>query len=270
MKNDVCLAKKIRKLEPEAKKLLIEGELLVYLQPQINIETSCIEGFEALIRWKHPEKGILRPEHFLETAKELHLINFMDFMVFEKVCLFLKKRMDEHKELFHISCNFVREHFEREEFPAQLLKICEKTGVPAEYLAIEIVEGHAFEEEAAVQRTVTKLKECGFFVYLDDYGAKNSAFRDLMIHSISHVKLDKSIADNIEQEHVQVLTQGLCRIAHRLSYSVVCEGVETKQQLGLVRKCGVDIVQGFYYYKPMDMKAAELLYDKQKKRKDKF
>lgn len=267
MDNNLCLAEKTKELEVGAEGVLKEGEFLVYLQPQVNIENGCIEGFEALIRWKHPQKGILKPGCFLEEVKELHLMDSLDFMVFEKVCCFLKKRMDEHKELFHISCNFEREHFEREDFPEKVLEICERTGVPTRYLAIEIVEGHAFEKESAVQHTVTKLKEYGFFVYLDDYGAKTSNFGDLMIHSISHVKLDKNIVDNIDQGHVQILTQGLCKIAHRLSYSVVCEGVETKQQLKLIRECGVDIVQGFYYYKPMDMEQAEFLYDEQKRRK---
>lgn len=263
MGNQIGSLKGAKNFELSAESFFENGEFLVHLQPQVNIETGHIEGFEALIRWKHPEKGILQPGNFLEEAKHLHLMDSLDFMVFEKVCCFLKKRMNEHKKMFHISCNFVREHFEREYFPEDLLEICRREGVPTQFLAVEIVEGHAFEKEAAVQKIVTRLKEYGFLVYLDDYGAKNSTFGDLMIHSISHVKVDKNIVDNIEQEHVQILLSGLCKIAHRLSYSVVCEGVETERQLGLVKNCGVDMVQGFYYYRPMPMDQAGILYDEQ-------
>lgn len=261
----IAAFEKNEKMLSDIEKGVHNGEFLVYLQPQVNVVNGRIDSFEALIRWNHPERGILNPDSFLPTVRGLSLIREMDFMVFEKACLFLKKRMDEQKELFRISCNFVREHFLKEEFPDLLMGICQKVGIPSKYLSVEITEGSAFEEEGQVQKTICKLNAYGFFVYLDDYGANESTFSDLMIRNISHVKLDKKIVDHMEESHVQVVVHGLCEIAHRLSYSVVCEGVETEEQLKIARECGVDIIQGFYYYKPMNVEQAERLYDMQKK-----
>lgn len=261
---DGTIQKKVNLLDIE--KGVENDEFLVYLQPQINVTNGNIDSFEALIRWNHPERGILNPDSFLPMAKEYSLISEIDYIVFEKACCFLKSRMEDQKELFRISCNFVREHFVKEDFPDILIEICRRTGVPAKYLSVEITEGSAFKEEQKVQAAVSRLKAYGFHVYLDDYGADASTFSDLMIHSISHVKLDKKITDSIERRNVQVVVQGLCEIAHRLSYTVVCEGVETERQLELVKKCGVDIIQGFYYYKPMNLEQAGMLYDEQSRK----
>lgn len=251
-------------MEQELKDAWENDEFQVFLQPQVNVENGKIEGFEALIRWDHPTRGVLAPQDFLPAMKILKMAEGLDYLVFEKVCMFLNKRLEEKKELFCISCNFVREHFVKRDFACSLEAVREKYAVPASYLAVEITEGSAFADEQMVQDNVVMLKEFGYHVYLDDYGADQSTFSDLLFHSISHIKLDKKLVDHIEQKNAEVLVQGLCKIAHRLSYQVVCEGVETGLQCELAKKCGVDIIQGFYYYQPMDISNAEHLYDAEK------
>lgn len=237
------------------------NEFDIFLQPSINANDMSIEGFEALIRWNHPVHGVLEPNHFFPVLKSMNMFEQLDFFVFEKVCAFLGKRRRWGKPLFCISCNFSREHFEMNTFIQKLEVIREKYDIPSQYLAVEILEGSMFFNEPQVQKNVQELNCRGYQIYLDDCGADNSIVSDLMFHSITHLKIDKKMTRNIEQEHVQVVIQGLCNIAHKLSYRVVCEGVETQRQLELVRECGVDAVQGFYFYQPMDTICAEVLYD---------
>lgn len=251
-------------IEQEIANAWKNDEFQVFLQPQVNVENGKIEGFEALIRWEHPTRGVLLPQDFLPAVRDLGMAERLDYFVFKKVCMFLKKRLEEEKELFCVSCNFIREHFVKNDFARSLEYIRQKYGIPAWCLAVEITEGAAFADEEAVQSNVVLLKELGFPVYLDDYGADQSTFGDLLFHSISHIKLDKKLVDHIQQENAEVLVHGLCSIAHQLSYQVVCEGVETALQCELAKKCGVDLIQGFYYYQPMHMVYAEELYDMKK------
>lgn len=240
---------------------LNNDEFKIYLQPLVSAENERIDSFEALLRWQHPVKGVLEPTEFMPLIKVSALKEQLDYMVFEKVCAFLQQRLHAGKKMFCISCNFVREHFMKFDFVSEIQKIRRKYQVPAKYLALEIMEGQAFAYEGIVQRNVDELNRLGYPVYLDDCGAENSTISDLMFQSITHIKIDKKIIDQIERENVQVLLHGLCSIAHRLSCKAVCEGVETKEQLELAKRCGVDTIQGFYYYHPMNVANAEILFD---------
>ena len=247
----------------EIKNALKRDEFEIFLQPQVSVRSEDITGFEALIRWRHPQKGILNPGVFMPIIYALELGESLDYLVFMKVCAFLQKRQKEQKKLFRISCNFVREHFMKEDFVKKLFEICKEYEVSPRYLAVEILEGSGVLKEEIVQENIAKLHALGFEVYLDDCGAENSNMGDLIFHSITHIKIDKKLIDYVEREHVQILLQGLCTIAHKLSYQVVCEGVETQKQLEIVKKCGADFVQGFYFYRPMQAVHAGILYDKE-------
>lgn len=240
---------------------LKNDEFKIFLQPQVNVSNGFISGFEALVRWEHPQKGMLEPADFLSLFYTVGFMEQLDYLVFEKVCALLQKRSREGKGLFCVSCNFVRSHFMKTDFVANVQKIREKYQIPARYLAVEIMEGQAFSQEEIVQKNVEELNRLGYPVYLDDCGADKSTLSDLLFHSITHIKIDKKIVDQIEQENVQILLNGLCDIAHRLSCQTVCEGVETQKQLELARKCGVDAIQGFYFYQPMNAANAEVLFD---------
>lgn len=255
------LEKREKTLAYDIQDALKKDEFKIYLQPLISVDNERIDGFEALLRWQHPVKGVLEPTEFMPLIKTPSVKEQLDYMVFEKVCAFLQHRLQDGKKMFCISCNFVREHFMKFDFVTDIQKIREKYQVPARYLALEIMEGQAFAYEGIVQRNVEELNRLGYPVYLDDCGAENSTISDLMFHSITHIKIDKKIIDQIDRENVQVLLHGLCSIAHRLSCKTVCEGVETREQLELAKRCGVDTIQGFYFYHPMNVANAEILFD---------
>lgn len=245
----------------DLKKAWIRNEFDILLQPQIEADSRRIAGFEALLRWRHPRKGIILPEDFLPVAEELDLTRRLDYLVFDKVCAFLHKRLEDHKELFCVSSNFARAHFFEKDFVLRLEKIRNKYQIPARYLAIEMLEGSSFADVDLVQEVVMELKARGYSVYLDDCGGADFNVGDLMLQNVTHIKIDKHVVDKINQENVQVLLRGLCAMIHRMSYKVICEGIETLEQLNLAKKLGVDMIQGYYFYKPMNLLRAEVLYD---------
>lgn len=248
-------------LVQDLEQALHRDEFEIYLQPQVNVVTCRIEGFEALIRWQHPSLGILRPGEFFMEADELKVKGQLDFLVFDKACAFQYKRLYERKEMFCISCNFSREHFTETDFVEVLEQIRGRYRVPPEYFAIEILEGTAFSREYRIQENVERLRKMGYGVCLDDCGADNSTMADLLLESITEIKIDKKLVDHIEQQNVQILLEGISFIAGKMGYKVVCEGVETKRQYELVMKCGIHVMQGFYFYRPMSTAKAEILYE---------
>lgn len=237
------------------------GEFDIYLQPQVHVQSRKIVAFEALVRWIHPVMGLLEPKQFLPMITLQKIKEEIDYYVFEKACALLHRRFSEGKKLFCISCNFIRGHFIKTDFIQTLQKIREKYGIPTKFLALEIVEGKAFTFESIVQKNVEELNRLGYHVCLDDCGAEDSTLSDLMFHNITHIKFDKKITNQINHENVQILVNGLCSIAQRLCCKTVCEGVETSEQLEIAKRCGVEVIQGFYFYHPMDIAKAEQLYD---------
>lgn len=237
------------------------GELEIYLQPQVDVINRKIVGFEALVRWHHPVLGLLEPGQFLPQITFSKIREEIDYYVFEKVCALLHRRICQGKQLFCVSCNFIRGHFIKPDFVQIIQKIREKYQIPPRFLSLEIVEGKAFISEEIVQKNVEELHRIGYLVCLDDCGADNSTLSDLLFHSITHIKIDKKVIEHITNENVQILVNGLCKIAHRLSCETVCEGVETLEQMELVSNCGVQVIQGYYFYHPMTIPKAEYLYD---------
>lgn len=248
-------------LELGISKALKYGEFEIYLQPQVYAASGEIIGFEALLRWKHPIFGILEPAQFMPVITFQKTKEEIDYYVFEKACALLHRRFCEGKKLFCISCNFIREHFMKPDFVHRLQEIRKKYYISPEYLVLEIVEGKAFPFGGIVQRNVDELNRLGYPICLDDCGADNSTLSDLLFHSITHIKIDKKVTAQIDHENVQILVNGLCSIAHKLSCKTVCEGVETLEQVEIVKRCGVEVIQGFYYYHPMNTTKAEHLFD---------
>ena len=236
-------------------------EFVIFLQPQIYSTNREIVGFESLVRWNHPTKGIVGPGMFMDIVEALEVSKEFDYMIFDKVCQILYKRMKEGKQMFTISCNFAREHFLQDDFVEVLDKIRRKYNISSRYLAIELLEGKKFEDESKAQDTINHLNRTGYKVYLDDCGADSFCMDDLLFGNISHVKIDKRIVDNIEHSEMQDMLESLCSLAHAFNRTIVCEGVETLRQMELVRRCGADIIQGYYYYKPMAAAKAIAIFD---------
>lgn len=231
---------------------LEKGEFCAYYQPKYNIETKELSGAEALVRWRHPQKGLLPPGLFIPVFENNHFIIQVDFYIFERVCRFLQGIMDEGKELIVISSNFSRLHLNQPNFVDRLVAIVDKYNVPREYLEIEITETVATENFEQFVGTITKLKEKGFSVSIDDFGSGYSSIQLLYKLPIDVLKFDRDFVVEGEANGMKLeLLDSIISVTMKNGIKIICEGVETIEQEEFVRSHKCTYVQGFLYSKPV-------------------
>lgn len=227
---------------------LENDEFIIFLQPQVNAATEQIMGFEALARWQH-ENNLITPYFFSNLIEEIGKEIEFDYLIFEKTCQIVIEMKLYEKHI--ISCNFSRKQFVQSDFVDRLNKIRKQYKLPAKCFGIEILEGEEFSDPITVQKTISKLAKIGYKIHLDDCFSEAASKADLHLKDVTHIKIDKSLTDNINNIEVQKLLRAVCEAAQKDNKSVICEGVETSEQAELVKKCGVNMIQGYFYYKPM-------------------
>lgn len=240
-----------RLLEQEFFRGMQEDEFVPYIQPKVSLRTGRVVGGEVLARWQHPRRGLLKPGHFIPVLEHSDLILDFDIYMFARVCKIMRERILAGKPPVQISCNFSRAHFFSIAFCEKIKGITDSYQVPTEMIEIEVTESIATEYEAVIIQIIRQLKNDGFHIALDDFGSGYSSFANLSTFLVDYVKLDKSLIDNIENLNTKKIIQGIVNIAHSINAQVVCEGVETLEQIQMLKQVGCDIVQGFYYYQPM-------------------
>lgn len=249
MHNRVLLQKNVEK---DMRPAMENGEFEAFYQPKYNIETEELVGAEALVRWRHPQKGLLSPALFIPIFEKNNYILQVDFYIFECVCRLLVKLEKEGKELFPISSNFSRRHLDQPDFIERLTKIVEKYQVQPRFLEIEITETVATNDFDVLIETVKKLKEKGFLVSIDDFGSGYSSIQLLYKLPIDVLKFDKVFVDNENVSNLEgELVDSIISVSRKNGIKVICEGVETKEQEDFVRRHNCIYVQGFLYSKPL-------------------
>lgn len=245
----------IRTLENNMPGSLKNHEFIVYLQPKIDILNYEIAGAEALIRWQHPEKGLILPGEFIPVFEENGFIINLDYYVLENVCVLLEKWKAEGKPLFPISVNLSRRHLFHGDTVERISAIVSQYDVETSLIEVELTES-AFDNcnVATIQKLLDDLHESGFTVSVDDFGAGYSSLSLLKDLPIDVLKIDKSFFDgytNCKTEKMAILLESVISLSRRLGIKTVSEGVETQQQLNLLLQLGCDLVQGFYFARPM-------------------
>ncbi|MCI7619368.1 MAG: EAL domain-containing protein [Firmicutes bacterium] len=253
------------KREQEERRLLIKntmssiknGEFRLYLQPVVLAETGEIAGAEALTRWEHPTQGLLPPSRYVALLQEIGTIGELDFFVFEEVCKNLAKWRGTPMEKMHISCNFTRMSIGTEDFDARIREIASRYSFDRSRLVIEITEDTMVKSAENAIKNIEAILEEGFSCCLDDFGSGYTSFTDLRDYPFNLVKLDRDIILGTESESGRELINGLVALCHSMNKEVICEGVENKRQLEVIRQAGGDYVQGFYFYKALPVPEAE-------------
>ena len=253
------------KREQEKRRLLIKntmrsiknGEFRLYLQPVVIAETGKIAGAEALTRWEHPAQGLLLPSRYVGLLQEIGTIGELDFFVFEQVCKNLAKWRGTPLEKMSISCNFTRRSIGTEDFDVRIREIASRYAFDRSRLIIEITEDTMFKSVENAVKNIESILEDGFSCSLDDFGRGYTSFKDFRDYPFNLVKLDRDIILGTESESGRELINGLVALCHSMNKQVICEGVENKRQLEVVRQAGGDYVQGFYFYKAMPVSEAE-------------
>lgn len=243
-----------KELEDELADAINKKELMVHFQPKFDILSERVIGAEALVRWNHPTRGMLPPGMFIPLCEENGLICLVDFYVMEEVCSQMKQWKDIGKKLIKVSVNFSRLHLSDKKFVDKLVNTVKKYDLEPANLEIELTETVAYEEMDNLLNVMHKIKEAGFGLSMDDFGSGYSSLNLLREMPVDVLKLDKGFLDDCGDSgssREKRIISHIISMAKDLEISVLAEGVETMQQKEFLRESNCDMIQGYYYAKPM-------------------
>ena len=246
----------------------ISKHFVAFYQHKVDIRTGMIVGAEALVRFLDPTaNGAVRsPAFFVAYYEQTGRVEELDFHVMESVCRMLRKRINEGKKIVPVSCNFSRMHFAKPGFPERFEAILEKYEIDKEMIEVEITETLVMEEleENTIKETLIILKEKGIRLSIDDFGAGYSSLGSFVHVPASTIKLDRSFLLNNENPVRQLkIMRGIVRMSEELGAEIVCEGVETEEDLELMKRIEAYVAQGYYYSKPQPQEEFEASLDAQ-------
>jgi diguanylate cyclase (GGDEF)-like protein len=239
-------------LESGLRKALDNNEFMLYYQPLFNLKTSRLIGMEALLRWQHPEKGMIAPGDFIPLAEETGLIEPIGEWVLRTACTQNKQWQDEGYSQVKVLVNMSARQFCKKNITELIGDILLETGLSPDYLGIEITESVIMQN---VKSTITKLKQMrkmGISLSLDDFGTGYSSLSYLKLFPVDNLKIDRSFVFNITSDPTDAaIAASVILLAHSMNIEVVAEGVETEEQLEVLRRQGCDHVQGFLFSQPL-------------------
>ncbi|MCR5508543.1 MAG: EAL domain-containing protein [Lachnospiraceae bacterium] len=238
-------------IENEMEQALANGEFVMYLQPQIDIRTGKMCGAEALVRWKHPVKGVLVPANFLSLFEDNGFITKLDLFMWEQACRYIVD-LQRREIMLPISVNVSRRHVGETDIVKILTDLVAKYGFENKYLEIEITENLFLEDVTQLFDEMGELKDRGFKILMDDFGSGYSSLNMLRKAPIDTMKIDRFFLDEImSTERGKIIVESSVRMAKMIGLDVIAEGVETKEQLEFLRSIDCDMAQGYYYSKPI-------------------
>ncbi len=249
-----------QEISGELNTALEEEQFVVYYQPQYNHSTGMLVGAEALIRWAHPQKGMISPAKFIPLCEKNGLISKLDLYVFEKVTAFIKKSIDNNFSIVPISVNFSKYDIFMPDFAETLELIRKRYGVPSKYLRIEITESVLMGSNTSVNDIIGKLHGYGYIIEMDDFGSGYSSLNVLKDLDFDIIKLDMLFLKNeSENSRGGTILSSVVNMAKWLNIPVIAEGVETVAQADFLRSIGCDCIQGYLYSKPLPEEEYEAL-----------
>ncbi|MBP7174618.1 MAG: EAL domain-containing protein [Thermoclostridium sp.] len=259
MKNEA--AKKMM-LTNNLYKALEREELFLHYQPQINVQTHEIIGFEALLRWKHPEYGTISPGIFIPLAEQTGLIKPIGLWVFKTVCEDSMECDSRYGDHIKISINCSVEQLKDINIVNQFASIIQQTGIDPHMIQIEITESVAFSMDSVVLERLIQFKELGFLIAIDDFGKEYSSLSRIRSFPVDLLKIDMEFVHGISSGSPKdkAIVKTIIQMAKNLGAKVLAEGVETKEQFEFLKSENCDEVQGFYFYKGMTVEEARNLF----------
>ena len=225
-------------------------EFMIYYQPKIDVITEKVIGAEALVRWQRTDGSMISPENFIPIYEKNGQIQKLDAYIFGQVCRLQKRILDESKKLLSVSVNLSRSSILCEEIVEQYTKIVRENDIPITCVPLEITESASVYGQKVV-KVAERLLQSGFKLHIDDFGSGYSSMESLSRLPFSVLKIDKSLIDHICETRVEILVNHIIKLSKDLNMRVLAEGVETKEQLDILRKIKCDEIQGFYYARPM-------------------
>lgn len=226
----------------------------VYIQPKVDAKTLKICGGEALLRWFDEDGTMIPLSLFLPVLNENSYIRYVDQMVFELVCKMIQESIQKGMKMVPISFNLSKASFEDEPFMQEYMKVFQQFDIPKEYIEFELLESISMDNSDKLIKVVDTIHKAGFRCALDDFGSGYSSMSVLARVPIDIIKLDRSLFQNPYRDIDNFLiVDGLLDILHHFPVQIVAEGVEDETVAEHMRQDGCDMIQGFYYYRPMPM-----------------
>ncbi|NKQ41128.1 MAG: EAL domain-containing protein [Sulfurovum sp.] len=236
----------------EIKKALENDQFSIYYQPIYNTESNLIAGAEALVRWIHPDKGVIPPGHFLPLVEKTGFMKQLSTQIAIKVITQLHTWKAHGFKKIQVSVNLSMREFEAGDFHDIIYTLLEKNNIGSSQLKIEITENIAMFNENYTLDQFTKLKEIGIDISLDDFGIGYSSFSMLRALPVDTIKLDRSfVTDMIFNKDHYSIVKAMIAVAHSLDLKVVAEGIEDMQTASMLKDLDCDYLQGYYLGKPM-------------------
>ena len=240
---------------------IAERQFKMYLQPKYSITKNEIIGAEALVRWHHPDRGMIYPNEFIPIIEENGFIKKVDYYIWEEVCRFVRKCIDAGISCCPVSVNVSRIHLRDNECIEVLSNLIKKYDIPKNLLELEITET---ANDQQVSMKALQLKEIGYTLLMDDFGSGYSSLNILLETPFDMIKLDKKFVENMMVSGKgRIILEQVVLMANELNVGILAEGVETKEQIEQLQRMGCDQVQGFFYSRPMPNEDFFTLVEKQ-------
>ncbi len=242
------------KLEADLNKAILNDELILHYQPQVHAKTGVVCAAEALVRWVHPDKGMISPFHFIPIAEESGMIVELG----ESVVRMATQQIAEWRTAnggdwpFPISVNISAQHVAQPELVDYITGLLKQHNLTTSMLKVELTESALVEDESGTRTVLNALQSTGLKISLDDFGTGFSSLSYLLELPLDQLKIDKMFVDNlVHDERSRSVFKHVVNLAHDLNLEVVVEGVEDEEQVKLVNQSNVDFIQGYYFYKPL-------------------
>lgn len=246
-------------IAPEVERALQENEFTFYLQPKYSVSDKKIVGSEALVRWLHKKRGLIPPAEFIPIIEKNGLVTRVDMYIWELVCSTIHKWTEDGIEIAPISVNVSRIDIDCVDIPGIFENLVTKYQIDRKYLEIEITESAFVEDTKSLKNVVQRLRSLGFTVLIDDFGSGYSSLNMLKDVQADVLKMDIKFFDlnNTNYEKGVDIIESVLNMSRKMKLSVIAEGVETEEQIQVIKNIGLNYVQGFYYYKPMSVEEYE-------------
>ncbi|HLE18537.1 MAG TPA: EAL domain-containing protein, partial [Syntrophales bacterium] len=243
---------KLLTIESDLHKALARNELVLYYQPKVDAATRMITGMEALIRWMHPDKGLISPMQFIPLAEANGLIIPIGEFVIRAVCGQIKTWLEAGYKQTSVALNVSARQFDQKNFTEVIRGILLDTMISPQCLALEITESTLMRNPEKAIQTLTELKAMGIEIAIDDFGTGYSSLSYLKRLPLDFLKIDMSFVKSLASDPSdQAIVRATISVAHGLNLKTVAEGVETEEQLSFLQEHGCDEIQGYFFSRPL-------------------
>jgi len=252
-------AARLLKLETDLRRAIERKELRLHYQPIMSLHTGLLAGFEALVRWQHPDDGLLSPAEFIPVAERSQLIIPITQSVLQEAC---SQARIWRSQLpadfpFSISVNLPAKYLAKPDWVQEISALMAENGLPPEFLALEITESEIMEDPASFSIALSHLNELGVKTYIDDFGTGYSSLKYLANLPVHALKIDRAFVSNLDvDERNSAIVRSVVSLAHNLGLQVIAEGVETSHQLEYLKALKCQYGQGFLFSRPGDSEQA--------------